>query len=254
MHKKYTHESRKKLVIVLLSSSGSALLPILLKEFYSHGISVAANVLDGTLNERNRNIQEDRTKGFFEWPDFSDVQKYNIPQYDVDNHNSEKSTEILKRLKPDVIINAGTPRILKKPILEIPSRGIVNTHPGLLPAYRGCTVVEWALYNDDPVGATCHFMTEGIDEGPLIYSEVMPIARGDVYEAVRTNMIYHWARVTRKGIERIRDEHISSVTLPPQGQGTYYAVIPDDKLEVVKEKLIAGLYKCYKKRHDARSL
>ncbi len=231
--------------IILLSSRASGLLPILLKEFDSRGIPVAANVLDGTVSERNRMIQMERTQGFFEWPDFSAIGAYGIPSYDVDNHNSEGTAEILRSLKPDILINAGTPRILKKHVLEIPVRGVVNTHPGILPAYRGCTVVEWALYNDDPVGATCHFMTEGIDEGPIIYSEIMPIVKGEVYEEIRAHMIYHWARVTARGVEKIRDEHLSAGTLPPQAEGTYYGVIPDDTLAAVKKKLLEGTYTCY---------
>lgn len=235
----------KEPTIILLSSWDNTLLPILIQELYSRGIVVAANVFDGTVSEKNRNIMLTRTKGFFEWSDFPAIEKYSIPHYDVDNHNSESSAELLRTLKPDIIVSASTPRILKKHILEIPSKGVVNTHPGILPAYRGCTVVEWALYNDDPVGATCHFMAEGIDEGPIIYSERMPIAKGDVYEAVRANIVYHWSRVTATGIERIRDENSTSKTLPPQAEGTYYNIIPDEKLAVVKEKMLSGLYKCY---------
>src|SRR3989344_4287692 len=82
-------------VIVLLSSRGSALLPSLLQEFDVRGISAAATVLDGEVSERDRNMQSNRTKGFFEWPNFADVGRYNIPQYDVSNHNSDDSGGIL---------------------------------------------------------------------------------------------------------------------------------------------------------------
>lgn len=231
-------QQNDKLVIVLFSTFGSALLPIILEKFSVQGISIAANILDGSLDDRSKNIQKERTKGFFTWPDFDTVESYNIPRYDVTNHNGEETLNILKDLKVDIIINAGTPRILKKRILDLPTRGVINTHPGLLPAYRGCTAVEWALYNDDPVGATCHFMTKGIDEGPIIYSEIMPVVPGDTYEAVRANMIYHWASVTAKGIEKIIKDGSTIHTLPPQEEGTYYEVISEDKLNTIREKLL----------------
>lgn len=237
--------SKKNPVVVMFSTHGSALLPIILKVFNDRGIPVAANILDGSLDERSKHIQAERTQGFFKWPDFEDIESYKIPRYDVVNHNGEDAVGILNDLKVDIIINAGTPRILKKRILDLPTQGVVNTHPGILPAYRGCTAVEWALYNNDPVGATCHFMTKGIDEGPIIYSEVMSIAHGDRYEAVRTNMIFHWATVTAKGIEKIIKDGATVHTLPSQGMGTYYGVIPEDKLTIVKDRLLEESYKCY---------
>ncbi|MCA9363264.1 formyl transferase [Candidatus Kaiserbacteria bacterium] len=245
IEREINNHDKENPVVVIFSSQGSALLPIILKEFSVRNISVAANILDGSLDDRSKSIQVDRTLGFFDWPDFDDIESYMIPRYDVTNHNGDDTVDILNKLKVDIIINAGTPRILKKHILDIPTQGVVNTHPGILPAYRGCTAVEWSLYNNDPVGATCHFMMEGIDEGPIIYSEIMPVVRGDQYEAVRANMIYHWASVTAKGVEKIIKDGSTMYSLPLQDVGMYYEVIPEDKLIAVKEKLLKGLYKCY---------
>jgi len=46
--------------------------------------------------------------------------------------------------------------------------GILNPHIGILPEYRGRSVMEWALLNGDPTGVTVFFMDTGIDSGERI--------------------------------------------------------------------------------------
>lgn len=231
--------------IVVLSTFNSEYAPFVLKEIYALGFSVRAMILDGEVVERDRRIQEERTRGFFEWPDFFSIEKYEIPLYAVKNHNGDRSLALLAKLAPDIIVNGGTPRILKTPLLSIPTQGVISAHPGLLPDYRGCTCVEWALYNNDPVGITCHFVSEGIDDGPIICQEPLPIARGDSYEKVRASVVGYSAQVLARGLRKVVDEGLSRARLPLQGEGTYYTVIPQDKLEGAKEKLITGTYAHY---------
>ena len=52
----------------------------------------------------------------------------------VENFNSSKSEEVLKTLNPDLIILAGS-RIISSNIIDIPTIGILNAHPGILPKY-----------------------------------------------------------------------------------------------------------------------
>lgn len=233
--KKSAHQ--KDFNIVLLSSFNSGILLCTLEELYKQGFVVRAIILDGIISDKNRKIITERTSGFFDWPDFSDIETYEVPVFFVKDHNGAICEKLLHKINPDVVVNAGTPRILKKHILSIPSRGVVNSHPGILPKYRGCTVVEWAIYNDDPVGATCHFMDTGIDNGPIIYSEVMSIHKGDVYKKIRSDIILHSIKVLVKGLQKIHNENLYFDALPMQQEGSYYNVIPDDKLEVVKKKL-----------------
>lgn len=235
----------KQRTIVLISTYGSDILPPYVKEIYAKGFAVDAIILDGELSTRDRQIIEERTRGFFTWPIFFDIEEFEIPTFFVKNHNNERSQALLTRLSPDVIISADTPRIIKKNILSIPSRGIINCHPGLLPEYRGCTCVEWAIYNDDPVGATCHFMAPDIDGGPVIYAAPMPIRKGDRYEKVRADMIYHRAHVLGEGLKKVYTDGLTVHSLPPQGAGNYYKVIPEDKLAQVKEKLVKKTYTHY---------
>ena len=44
----------------------------------------------------------------------------------------------------------------------------MDVHPSLLPFYRGQNPIQWSVKNLAPIGATVHFIDEGVDTGPLV--------------------------------------------------------------------------------------
>ncbi len=235
----------KKINIAIFSSWDNSKLYYLLDELYKNDLNVQALILDGVISEKAKQIHLERTKEFFQALDFFDIEKFSCPIYLVKNHNDSNCCALLRKLKVDLVLNGGTPRILKSEIFSVPRIGILNCHPGILPKYRGCTCVEWSIYNDDEVGATCHFMTEKIDAGPIVCSEEMKVNAGDLYEKVRANMIFHQYKVMVKGIKRIITEGLNPNLMKTQDESLaqYHKVIPEDKLDVVKYKLKNRTYK-----------
>ncbi len=104
--------------------------------------------------------------------------------YFVDNVNGSDCQALLERLAPDLIV-LGRSRILRQPIIRIPRVGILNGHPGLLPRYRGVDVVRWAIYNDDALGVTVHFVDEGVDTGRIIAREPIEIGPEDTIRRLK---------------------------------------------------------------------
>jgi len=90
----------------------------------------------------------------------------------VDNLN--ESPGVLRDLKHDIVVLGGA-RILRKEVIDMPTIGILNAHPGLLPQYRGLDAIEWAILNGDDVGVTVHLVDEGIDTGPIVIKEKLEI-------------------------------------------------------------------------------
>jgi len=88
----------------------------------------------------------------------------------VENFNDSDCESLVNKLKPDYIILGGT-RILKEPIINLVKNGVLNAHPALLPKYQGLDCVSWSILNDDPVGATVHYIDSGIDSGPIVLQE-----------------------------------------------------------------------------------
>ena len=101
----------------------------------------------------------------------------NIPLYEV-KHNSSESQYLLKKYNVNLGIIAGA-RVLRSPIINLLSYGIVNFHPGLLPKIRGLDSILWAIYKDVPIGVTVHLINENIDAGFLIYQEKIDIISSD---------------------------------------------------------------------------
>jgi methionyl-tRNA formyltransferase len=85
------------------------------------------------------------------------------------NINSDAFLTWVYSLEPDLIISAAYPQIFKKPLLQTPLIGCVNSHPSLLPRCRGAHPVFWAIATGERrSGVTAHYMTELLDNGDII--------------------------------------------------------------------------------------
>lgn len=81
-------------------------------------------------------------------------------------HDSQ-SLDTLKRLNLDIGLHR-TGVIYRDVTIQTFSLGILNHHIGILPAYRGRSVLEWSILQGDPVGITVFFVNSGIDTGSRI--------------------------------------------------------------------------------------
>ena len=96
----------------------------------------------------------------------------NLKPYHFSSTRDKGFIEELRRIGPDVIVtNAG---IIPPEVIASARIGVLNCHPGILPEFRGCNTVAWAIYTDRPVGMTVHLMEEGIDTGPVLFTRVSP--------------------------------------------------------------------------------
>ena len=105
-------------------------------------------------SEKLQMIWEERTGSSIEEIDNESTNIYMlrekpIPFYFIENHNSDALIQITKLLDINCLFNAETPRKLFAQIINSMRNGVVNVHPGLLQEYRGCTSVEWSIFNDN---------------------------------------------------------------------------------------------------------
>jgi methionyl-tRNA formyltransferase len=84
--------------------------------------------------------------------------------------------EKMDSLAPDVLIVVAFGQILKRTLLDIPHFGVLNIHASLLPKYRGAAPIQWAILNNEATtGLTAMRMEEGLDSGPILLQESVPI-------------------------------------------------------------------------------
>jgi methionyl-tRNA formyltransferase len=81
---------------------------------------------------------------------------------------SPEGLDHLRKQSADYIIGVHFPYLIPKEVLNIPSCGVLNLHPALLPYNRGWHTPTWAIYDRTPYGATLHFMDEGVDTGDIV--------------------------------------------------------------------------------------
>lgn len=87
--------------------------------------------------------------------------------------------ELIKELKPDMIISCGFRYIVPKEILVIPPKGCINIHSGYLPYNRGANPNVWSIVEGTPAGVTIHYMDEGVDTGPIIAQREIEVSFSD---------------------------------------------------------------------------
>jgi methionyl-tRNA formyltransferase len=76
--------------------------------------------------------------------------------------------EVIRDIKPDLIVSVGFDHLVPADILTIPSEGAINLHPSLLPHNRGKSPNVWPLVDGTPAGVTLHYMDEAFDTGDII--------------------------------------------------------------------------------------
>jgi methionyl-tRNA formyltransferase len=82
----------------------------------------------------------------------------------------------LRRLEPDLGIVVAYGHILRREVLTLPPRGMINVHASLLPRFRGAAPVQHAiLAGDQETGVSIMQMEEGLDSGPVIHRVATPI-------------------------------------------------------------------------------
>ena len=85
----------------------------------------------------------------------------------------------------EVVVLAGFMRILSGRFLARWPDRVVNTHPSLLPAFRGAHAVREALDHGVAVtGCTVHLVDEEVDHGPILAQEAVPVLDGDTEETL----------------------------------------------------------------------
>ena len=90
--------------------------------------------------------------------------------------NAPASLEMIRALRPDLLITAAYGQILSPALLSIPRLGGINLHGSVLPAYRGAAPVARAIQNGETeTGVTVIRMTPRIDAGGIVATASIPI-------------------------------------------------------------------------------
>ena len=115
----------------------------------------------------------------------------------------------LERHQVDLVVLAGFMRILSACFIQRFPGAIVNIHPSLLPAFPGLDAQGQALrYGVKVAGCTVHFVDEGMDSGPIILQEAVPVELGDTTQTLADRILHVEHRLYPRAIALFCEERL----------------------------------------------
>ena len=119
------------------------------------------------------------------------VQKKGIPFVVISDRNQRRAEEqllnICEKYKIDLIVLARYMRILTPNFVWRYPRRIINIHPSLLPAFPGAFAYQQAFERGTKiVGVTTHYVTESLDQGPIILQESFGVEPDDTLKTIKS--------------------------------------------------------------------
>ncbi|WP_329913168.1 methionyl-tRNA formyltransferase [Stenotrophomonas sp. SMYL82] len=146
-----------------------------------------------------------------------------LPVYQPESLKDEAAQQQLRDLQPDLMVVVAYGLILPKAVLAIPTHGCWNVHASLLPRWRGAAPIQRAIQAGDTTTGVCLMQMEaGLDTGPVLLHQELPIAATDTGGQLHDKLAELGAQVLSDGLGLLR-AGIKPIARPQPGQGVTYA-------------------------------
>jgi methionyl-tRNA formyltransferase len=153
----------------------------------------------------------------------------------LDGKHSQVAHEIhdlLRSVQADVMVVAAYGLILPRSVLEIPKHGCINIHASLLPRWRGAAPIHRAIEAGDAnTGVTIMQMEEGLDTGPMLTMQSLPIADKDTTGTLHDKLAALGADMIVAALARLEQGDLPATPQPEAGV-TYAAKIAKEEAQL----------------------
>lgn len=140
--------------------------------------------------------------------------------------------DLIRREDPDLIVVVAFGQILTRDLLMIPKWGVINIHASLLPKYRGAAPIQHSILNNETVtGLTVMRMDEGMDTGPILYQEKVPIKEDESAGQLHDRMSVKSGELIVKFFKIMSKRHIKEA--PQDDSLATYAPKIDKKMSMI---------------------
>ena len=138
--------------------------------------------------------------------------------------DSERTLAWIRAREPDVGLHA-VGVIYRAPLLESFRLGVLNPHIGILPRYRGRSVMEWSILHGDPTGITTFFMDTGIDTGErIVLREEVDVSAAGSVEDAKNRLFALDAEMYARALERLQDPGFEPLRQRPEDGTRWYVM------------------------------
>ena len=136
---------------------------------------------------------------------------------------------ILQQHEVELVLLAGYMKIVTAVLVNAYANRMMNIHPSLLPSFPGLDVqkkaIEWGC---KLAGCTVHFVTEGVDEGPIILQAAVPILDDDSSETLAARILVQEHKLYPRAVQLFAEGRLhvdGRLVLIEQGKPVGEAVI-----------------------------
>ena len=110
--------------------------------------------------------------------------------------------EVLQQHNVELVLLAGYMKIVTAVLVNAYANRMMNIHPSLLPSFPGLDVqkkaIEWGC---KLAGCTVHFVTEGVDEGPIIIQAAVPILDDDTSDTLAARILVQEHKIYPRAVQ-----------------------------------------------------
>ncbi len=145
-----------------------------------------------------------------------------LPVLQPESLRSALSRDALRALRPDLLLVVAYGLILPQAILDIPRHGGWNVHASLLPRWRGAAPIQRAIEaGDDETGVCLMQMEQGLDTGPVLLSQRIPIGAEETAGQLHDRLAELGAQTLADGLGLLRADMRPVPRPQPDGGATY---------------------------------
>lgn len=131
---------------------------------------------------------------------------------------AKEAHALLQATPHDVMIVAAYGLILPRSVLDIPRLGCINIHASLLPRWRGAAPIHRAIEaGDAETGVTIMQMEEGLDTGPMLLMEGLPIAADDTTASLHDKLAALGGKMIVQALARLEQGQLPATPQPDEG-------------------------------------
>jgi methionyl-tRNA formyltransferase len=152
--------------------------------------------------------------------------------------NSEESINKIRSYKPNLTIVFGT-SILDQKLIDLCAPFIINLHGGDPEYYRGLDSHLWSIFHGDydSLMTTLHFVSSGIDTGPIILQDQLPLSKVHFLYQLRSVNTETCVQLVSTAINQLLSVG-KLCSRPQRNLGRYYSAMPSVLKEVCANKYL----------------
>ena len=134
------------------------------------------------------------------------------------------TVERLSYVRPDIVVSYNYVHLVSRQCIEYVNGNIINMHISLLPWNRGISPNIWSFIDDTPKGVTIHVLSEGLDEGDIIFQEAISFDPNiETFETTYQELNGAAVKLFKSHWDEIVSGHYKESAKKQDGRGSYHS-------------------------------